>query len=235
MTTTPSTGRPTVVLVHGAFADGSGWRDVYDSLTRDGTRVAVVQHATASLAADVAETHAVIEETGGPVVLVGHSYGGVVITEAGAHPQVAALVYVAAFAPDAGESVQTLIADPPPGAPVPPIVPRHDGGLVVDRAQFHEAFAADLPADVARFMADAQPAWGGAAVGTPVSEPAWRSRPSWYVVSTQDRVIPPPAQHGMAQRAGAQVRTVEASHAVYVSQPEAVADVIRLAVAGVGA
>lgn len=220
---------PTVVIVHGAFADGSGWRQVYEDLTRDGHRVAVVQHATASLAGDVAETRAVIEEADGPVVLVGHSYGGAVITEAGRHEQVAALVYVAAFAPDAGESVQTLIADPVPGAPVPPIVPRHDGGLVVDRTRFHEAFAADVPADLARFMADSQPAWGGAAVGSPVGEPAWRSRPSWYLVATQDRMIPPTAQHGMAQRAGAEVSTVEASHAVYVSRPDAVVDVVRLA------
>lgn len=230
-----STTKPTVVLVHGAFTDGSGWRQVYESLTRDGYAVAIVQHATASFAADVAETRAVIEEAEGPVVLVGHSYGGAVITEAGTHPQVAALVYVAAFAPDTGESVQTLIADPAPGALVPPIVPRHDGSLIVDRSQFHEAFAADLPDDLARFMADSQPAWGVAAVGAPVTEPAWRSKPSWYVVATQDRMIPPPAQHGMAQRAGADVRTVEASHAAHVSQPDTVADVVRLAAQSVTA
>ena len=230
-----STTKPTVVLVHGAFADGSGWRQVYENLTRDGYPVAIVQQATTSLTADVAETRAVIEEADGPVVLVGHSYGGAVITEAGTHPQVAALVYVAAFAPDAGESVQTLIAEPVPGAPVPPIVPRHDGGLVVDRSQFHEAFAADLPDDLARFMADSQPPWGGAAVSAPISEPAWRSRPSWYLVATQDRMIPPPAQHGMAHRAGAEVITVEASHAVFVSQPDAVANVVRRAAQAVNA
>ncbi|GAA1501563.1 alpha/beta fold hydrolase [Nocardioides humi] len=230
-----STTTPTVVLVHGAFVDGSGWQPVHDILTREGLDVAVTQHSTQSLTGDVAEVQQVIEAHDGPVLLVGHSYGGVVITEAGTHPQVAGLVYVAAFAPDAGESVATLIAEPDPNAPVPPIVPRKDGSLVIDRDRFHEGFAADLPADQARFLADSQAAWGGAAVGTPVTEPAWRSKPSWYVVATDDRMIPPAAQQGMAARAGAVVETVAASHAVYVSRPEAVADLIRRAVTTVSA
>ena len=230
-----TTTNPTVVLVHGAFVDGSGWQPVHDLLTRDGIDVRVTQHSTQSLTGDVAEVQQVIEAQDGPVVLVGHSYGGVVITEAGTHPQVTGLVYVAAFAPDAGESVATLIADPDPDAPVPPIVPRKDGSLVLDRERFHEGFAADLSPEQARFMADSQAAWGGAAVGTPVSEPAWRGTPSWYVVASDDRMIPPAAQQGMAARAGATVETVAASHSVYVSQPEAVAAVIRRAVESVGA
>ncbi|MDM4762811.1 alpha/beta hydrolase [Galbitalea sp. SE-J8] len=230
-----STTRPTVVLVHGAFVDGSGWQPVHDILIGDGLEVAVTQHSTRSLADDVTEVTQVIESRGGPVLLVGHSYGGVVITEMGTHPQVAGLVYVAAFAPDAGESVATMIADPDPGAPVPPIVPRTDGSLVLDRDRFHEGFAADLPAAEARFLADSQAPWGGAAVGTPVTEPAWRSKPSWYVVATDDRMIPPAAQQGMAARAGATVETVAASHAVYVSQPDAVAGLIRRAAETVSA
>lgn len=195
--------------------------------------VRVVQHPTRSLAEDVAAVHQVIASLDGPVVLVGHSYGGVVITEAGTHPQVAGLVYVAAFAPDTGESVQTLIADPPPDAPVPPIVPAGDAGLAIDREQFHAAFAADVPAELARFMADAQPPWGFEAIGTPVTEPAWRTKPSWYLVATDDRMIPPPAQQGMAGRAGATVAEAAASHSVFLSQPDAVVDLIRQAIAGV--
>jgi len=229
----PST--PTVVLVHGAFVDGSGWKPVHDLLVRDGIEVVVSQHSTQSLTGDVAEVQQVIEAQDGPVVLVGHSYGGGIRGRRGTHPQVAGLVYVAAFAPDAGESVATLIADPDPSAPVPPIVPRKDGALVLDRERFHEGFAADLPAEEARFMADSQTAWGGAAVGTPVTEPAWRTRPSWYVVAGEDHMIPPAAQQGMAARAGATVETVTASHSVYVSQPEAVAEVIRQAVRSVSA
>ena len=227
------TNTPTVVLVHGAFVDGSGWKPVHDILIRDGIDVVVTQHSTQSLTGDVAEVQTVIESQDGPVVLVGHSYGGVVITEAGTHPQVAGLVYVAAFAPDAGESVASMIAEPDPNAPVPPIVPRKDGALVLDVEKFQEAFAADLPAEQAGFMAHSQAAWGGAAVGTPVTEPAWRSTPSWYVVAGEDRMIPPAAQQGMAARAGATVTTVPASHSVYVAQPEAVAGVIRQAVEAV--
>ncbi len=221
---------PTVVLVHGAFVDGSGWKPVHDLLAQEGLDVVVTQHSTRSLTDDVAEVQQVVEAQEGPVVLVGHSYGGVVITEAGTHPQVRGLVYVAAFAPDGGESVASMIAEPDPDAPVPPIVPRKDGSLVLDVERFHAAFAADLPAEDAAFMAHSQAAWGAAAVGTPVSEPAWRTTRSWYVAASEDRMIPPAAQQGMAARAGAAVTTVAASHSVYVSQPEAVAGVIRQAV-----
>jgi len=221
-----------VVLVHGGFVDGSGWQGVYDSLSRDGFRVSIVQNPTLSLAGDVEATQQIIDAQDGPVVLVGHSYGGVVITEAGAHPNVAALVYIAAFAPDKGESVSTLIADPPPGASVPPILPPQNGFLFLDREKFPASFAADLPPRQAAFMADSQVPWGVGALDGAVTEPAWRSKPSWYLVATDDRMIPPPAQHAMAERAGAIMSEVAASHSVYLSQPEAVATLIAQAAAG---
>jgi pimeloyl-ACP methyl ester carboxylesterase len=225
-----ASARPTVVLVHGGFVDGSGWRGVYDRLKADGHRVLVVQNPTLSLDGDVAATKLVLDDIDGPVVLVGHSYGGVVITEAGTDPRVAGLVYIAAFAPDRGESVNTLIADPPAGAPVPPILPPRDGFLFLDRARFHDSFAGDLSNEDAAFMADSQVPWGVDALGGAVSDPGWRSKPSWYLVSTDDRMIPPPAQRAMAERAGASVTEVSGSHAVYVSEPRAVADLINAAV-----
>jgi pimeloyl-ACP methyl ester carboxylesterase len=221
---------PTVVLVHGGFVDGSGWRGVYDHLKKDGHSVAIVQNPTISLEGDVAVTKLAIEAESEPVILVGHSYGGAVITEAGTHPNVAALVYIAAFAPDTGESVNTLIADPPPGAPVPPILPPRDGFLFLDREKFHASFAGDVSAEEAAFMADSQVPWGVDALGGTISEPAWRSKPSWYLVTTEDRMIPPPAQRQMSARAGSTVVDVAGSHAIYVSQPAAVADLIRTAV-----
>jgi pimeloyl-ACP methyl ester carboxylesterase len=224
--TTSSTTPVSVVLVHGGFVDGSGWRDVYQLLRKDGYEVTVVQNPTLSLEGDVAATRQALDAQNGPVVLVGHSYGGAVITEAGTHPVVKALVYIAAFAPDKGESVNTLIADPPPGAPVPPIRPRGDGYLFLDRELFHGSFAADLSADEAAFMADSQVPWGVAALGGAVTEPAWRAKPAWYLVARDDHMIPPPAQQAMAQRAGATVAEVVASHSVYVSQPGAVAAII---------
>lgn len=227
--------RPTavnVVLVHGAFVDGSGWQAVYDLLKRDGYRVSVVQNPTLTLEGDAEAVRQILDRQDGPTVLVGHSYGGSVISEAGTHSRVVGLVYVAAFAPDKGESVQTLIADPPPGAPAPPIVPLGDGFLVLDRDKFHGAFAGDLPAEQAAFMADSQVPWGVGAVGGAVTEPAWRSKPSWYLVATGDQTIPPPAQRAMAERAGATVIEVEGSHAIYISRPEAVAELIKKAAAG---
>ncbi|MFE2549642.1 alpha/beta fold hydrolase [Streptomyces sp. NPDC059355] len=218
-----------VVLVHGGFVDGSGWQAVYDRLVGEGYRVSVVQHPTLGLEGDVAAARQVIDEQDGPVVLVGHSYGGVIISEAGRHDAVASLVYVAAFAPDKGESVNSLIADPPPGAPVPPILPPRDGFLLLDRERFAESFAGDLPPEQARFMADAQLPWGMEALTGAVTEPAWRSKPSWYLVSTEDRMIPPQAQRAMAERIGATVVEVPASHCVYVSRPDAVAGLIRRA------
>ncbi|MFG1817897.1 alpha/beta fold hydrolase [Kribbella sp. NPDC049174] len=222
-----------VVLVHGGFVDGSGWQGVYDQLTQDGYRVAVVQNPTISLADDVAATEAVLDELEEPAILVGHSYGGVVVTEAGNHPNVAAVVYIAAFAPDKGESVNTLIADPPPGAPVPPILPPKNGFLFLDREQFAASFAGDLPPQQAAFMADSQTPWGVDALGGTVSEPAWRVKPSWYLVATDDRMIPPPAQRAMSERAGSTVTEVAGSHSVYVSQPAAVAAIIVQAAEGV--
>jgi pimeloyl-ACP methyl ester carboxylesterase len=219
----------TVVLVHGGFVDGSGWEGVYTVLRKDGYRVSIVQHPTISLTDDVAATTRIIHAQNGPVMLVGHSYGGVVITEAGNDAQVAGLVYIAAFAPDRGESVATLIKDPPPGAPVPPILPPQDGYLFLDKAQFPAAFAADVDADRAAFMADAQVPWGVGALSGTVREPAWRTKPSWYLVATDDRMIPPPAQRLMATRAGSTVVEVAGSHAIYVSQPQAVAALIAQA------
>jgi pimeloyl-ACP methyl ester carboxylesterase len=217
------------VLVHGGFVDGSGWQGVYDLLKADGFNVTVVQNQTLSLESDVETTHNVLDQQDGPAILVGHSYGGVVITEAGRHERVAGLVYIAAFAPDTGESVNALIADPPPGAPVPPILPPQDGFLFLDREKFAASFAADVPASEAAFMADSQVPWGVEALNGAVSEPAWRSKPSWYLVATDDRMIPPPAQRAMAERAGAAVAEQPGSHSVYISQPQAVADVIKRA------
>ena len=221
-----------VVLVHGGFVDGSGWQGVYEQLTARGYRVAAVQNPTITLAGDVAATRQVLDALDGPAVLAGHSYGGVVITEAGNHPNVAALAYITAFAPDKGESVNSLIADPPPGAPVPPILPPVDGFLFLDRDKFAGSFAGDLPPAQAAFMADSQVPWGVNALAGAATEPAWRNRPSWYLVATDDKMIPPPAQRAMAERAGATVTETPGSHAVYVSNPAAVADVIERAARG---
>ena len=229
-----STAR-SIVLVHGGFVDGSGWEAVYRRLRQDGFQVSIVQIPTTSLADDVAATRRVIAAQDGPVILVGHSYGGVVITETGTDPRVAGLVYIAAFAPDTGESVASLIKDPVPGAPVPPILPPTDGFLLLDRSRFAESFAGDLPAERAAFMADSQLPWGVEALNDAVTEPAWKSKRSWYLVAKDDRMIPPPAQRNMATRAGAEVVEVAGSHAVYVSQPEAVARLIAKAAAAEGA
>ncbi len=218
-----------VVLVHGGFVDGSGWQGAYELLAKDGYHVTVVQNPTLSLEDDVAVTRRILDEQDGPVILVGHSYGGVVVTEAGRHDNVAGLVYIAAFAPDKGESVNTLIADPPPGAPVPPILPPKEGFLFLDREKFHESFAGDLPQEQAQFMADSQVPWGVSALAGAVTEPAWRVKPSWYLVATDDRMIPPPAQRAMSERAGSTVTEHAGSHSIYVSHPEAVATIIAQA------
>jgi pimeloyl-ACP methyl ester carboxylesterase len=220
-----------VVLVHGGFVDGSGWDEVYRVLKKDGYRVSVVQNPTTSLDADVATTKQVIAAQTRPVVLVGHSYGGAVITEAGNDPKVAALVYIAAFAPDKGESVSSLIKNAPPGAPVPPILPPQNGFLFLDPAKFADSFAADIPADRAEFLANSQVPWGLDALNGAVTSPAWKTKPSWYLVSTEDRMIPPPAQRSMAKRAGATLTEVAGSHAIYMSKPKDVALVIQRAAA----
>ncbi|MFC1407021.1 MULTISPECIES: alpha/beta fold hydrolase [Streptacidiphilus] len=221
----------TIVLVHGGFVDGAGWRGVYDALTTDGFDVRIVQNPTKSLADDVAVTRDVLDGATGPVVLVGHSYGGAVITEAGNHDKVGALVYVTAFAPDQGESVNTLLGMFPTDGPQPPILPPVNGYLFLDRARFSDSFAADVPAQEAAFMADSQVPWGLDALGGTVTKAAWHAKPSWYLHVTDDRMIPPAAQESMAQRIGATVAETPGSHAIYVSQPGVVADLIKKAAA----
>src|SRR5207249_1340031 len=222
-----------IVLVHGGFVDGSGWEGVYKILKKDGYNVSVVQNPTISLEGDVTATKRILAAQDGPAILVGHSYGGAVITEAGNDPRVAGLVYITAFAPDKGESVASLIKDPPPGAPVPPILPPQDGYLLLDRAKFAASFAGDVEAEKAAFMADSQVPWGLEALGGEISQPAWKAKASWYLIATDDKMIPPDAQRAMSKRAGSTVVEVKGSHAVYVSQPRAVADLIAQAANGV--
>ena len=228
----PAAAIKNVVLVHGGFVDGSGWQGVYDVLTKDGCKVTVVQNPTISLADDVAVTRRAIAAQDGPAILVGHSYGGAVISESGNDPKVKGLVYIAAFALDAGESVSSLIANPPPGAPVPPILPPQDGFLLLDHEKFAASFAADVEPAQAAFMANSQVPWGFAALNGQVTTPAWKAKPSWYLVTDDDRMIPPPAQRQMATRAGATVVETAGSHAIYVSNPKVVADLIEKAAHG---
>jgi pimeloyl-ACP methyl ester carboxylesterase len=218
-----------ILLIHGGFVDGSGWEGVYKILKGDGYKVSIVQNPTISLQDDVAVTKRVLAAIEGPTILVGHSYGGVVVTEAGNDSKVAGLVYIAAFAPDQGESVASLIKNPPPGAPVPPILPPQDGFLLLDRAKFAASFAADVEPEKAAFMADSQVPWGVAALSGVVSKPAWKTKPSWYLVSTDDKMIPPDAQRAMSKRAGSTVVEAKGSHSIYVSQPRAVAALIEQA------
>jgi pimeloyl-ACP methyl ester carboxylesterase len=229
----PTTNVKNIVLVHGGFVDGSGWQRVYNTLKKQGYTVTIVQNPTISLADDVAVTKRAIDAQEGPVVLVGHSYGGAVITEAGNDPKVAGLVYIAAFAPDKGESVGSLIKGFPSGGPQPPILPPQDGFLFLDKAKFPASFAGDVSPEEAAFMADSQVPWGLGAISGTISEAAWRTKPSWYLVTTQDKMIPPDAQRGMSKRAGTTVVEVEGSHAVYVSQPQVVAHIIETAAKGV--
>ncbi|MCU1385583.1 MAG: Alpha/beta hydrolase [Acidobacteria bacterium] len=225
-------GVKNVLLIHGGFVDGSGWQGVYNILKKDGYNVSIVQNPTTSLADDVAVTKRTLAAQNGQAILVGHSYGGAVITEAGNDPRVAGLVYIAAFAPDRGESVSTLIKDPVPGAPVPPIMPPVDGYLLLDKAKFAASFAGDVSPEEAAFMADSQVPWGVNALGGTISEPAWRTKPSWYLLTTDDQMIPAVAQRLMSKRAGATVVEVKGSHAIYVSQPQAVASLIEKAAKG---
>jgi len=219
----------TIVLVHGGFVDGSGWEDVYKILKKGGYTVSIVQNPTITLEDDVAVTKRVLATHSGPVILVGHSFGGAVITEAGNDPKVAGLVYITAFAPDRGESVAALIKNPPPGSPVPPILPPLDGYLFLDKAKFFDSFAADVDAGKAAFMADSQVPWGVGALSGTISEAARRTKPSWSLVATDDKMIPPPAQRFMSKRAGSTVAEVAGSHAIYVSQPNAVAKLVESA------
>jgi pimeloyl-ACP methyl ester carboxylesterase len=224
-----SEARPTILLIHGGFVDGSGWERVFTRLRKDGYNVSIVQNPTTSLADDVAFTRRVIDATSGPVILVGHSYGGVVITQAGNDPRVVGLVYITAFIPDKGESVGTLIANPAPGAPVPPILPPKEGFLLLDKSKFAASFAGDVEASLATFMSESQVPWGLDALNGAVAEAAWKSKPSWALVATDDRMIPPDAQRLMAKRAGATVVETPGSHAVYVSRPEPVVKLIAQA------
>jgi pimeloyl-ACP methyl ester carboxylesterase len=230
--TSPTAAVKNIVLVHGAWADGSGWEGVYKILTKAGYNVSVVQNPIISLSGDVAATKRTVANQNGPVILVGHSYGGAVITEAGTDPKVAGLVYVAAFAPDKGESVSTLIANPPQGTPAPPILPPQDGYLYLDRGKFPASFAGDVKPEAAAFMADSQVPWGVDALSGTISEPAWKTKPSWYLLTTEDKMIPPDAQRAMSKRAGSTVVEVKGSHAVYISHPQEVAALIERAARG---
>src|SRR5229473_8398471 len=218
-----------IVLIHGGFVDGSGWESVYSILKKDGYNVSVVQNPTISLEGDVTATKRTLAAQDGPAILVGHSYGGAVITQAGNDSKVAGLVYITAFAPDKGESVASLIKNPPPGAPVPPILPPQDGYLLLDKAKFPASFAGDVEPEKAAFMADSQVPWGVEAVSGTISEPAWKSKQSWYLIATDDKMIPPDAQRSMSKRAGSAVVEDKGSHAIYVSQPEAVAALVEQA------
>src|ERR1700732_3978880 len=229
MSTTLATRAVSIVLVHGGFVDGSGWQGVYSILKKDGYNVSIVQNPTTSLADDVAATKRILAAQDGPAILVGHSYGGAVITEAGNDPKVVGLVYITAFAPDKGESVATLIKDPPPGAPVQPILPPQQGYLLLDKPKFPASFAADVDAEKASFMADSQVPWGVEALSGKISEPSWKAKPSWYLIASDDKMIPPDAQGSMSKRAGSTVVEVKGSHAIYVSQPEAVAALVEQA------
>ncbi|MGX9432596.1 MULTISPECIES: alpha/beta hydrolase [Bradyrhizobium] len=212
-----------IVLVHGAFVDGSSWAGVYAILIEHGFTVSVVQNPTISLEGDVAATNLILDEQEGPAVLVGHSYGGVVITEAGVHPKVAALVYIAAFAPDKGESVNTIVGRPPS------FTPPKEGYLFQDKAKMAAAFGADVDSKTAGFWADSQVPFGLEANNAVVTEPAWKKKPSWYLVATDDKMISAPTQRRMANRAGSKVVEVPGSHAIYVSNPRAVGGLIEQA------
>ena len=225
-----ASGVNNVVLVHGGFVDGSGWEGVHRILRKAGYSVTIVQNPTVSLADDVAVTKRALAAQSGPAILVGHSYGGVVITEAENDPNVAGLVYIAAFAPDENESIASLIKDPPPGAPVPPILPPQDGFLFLDKTRFRESFAADVAEEAAAFMADAQVPWGLEALNGAITSPAWKSRPSWYMVAKSDRIINPDLERMYAARAHSHTVEVEgASHSVYRSRPQEVAALIEAA------
>ena len=240
MPATPDSDAMHVVLVHGAWADGSGWEAVHGSLRKQGFSVGVVQNPTISLSDDVRATRRVMaSQSDRPVILVGHSYGGAVITEAGNDPGVVALVFIAGWVPDKGESVFSMFEnfrkDAPPDTPTPPILPPQDGFLLLDRAGFPRAFAGDVDPERAAFMADAQVPWGLEAAGGTIGQAAWRSKPSWYLVTTEDRMIPPPAQRFMAERAGATVVEAAGSHAVFLSRPSAVVELIARAAKECGA
>ena len=211
-----------IVLVHGAFVDGSGWQKVYTQLTRDGYEVLVAQNSTATLDGDVATATRAIQNARHPVILVGHSYGGMVITEAGNDPKVRRLVYVAAYIPDTGETVASLTATPIPGYAPVPILPPQDGYLTVETTKFPRFFAADVDPNLTRFMAASQVPWGLTAVTTKIDQPAWKTKPTYDLITTEDHMIPTPQQRQMVARAHAHSTDVTSSHAVMLSHPDQV-------------
>jgi pimeloyl-ACP methyl ester carboxylesterase len=221
-----------IVLVHGFFADGSGWKGVADILIRDGFHVAVVQEPETSFAEDVKATTRALDAMDGNSILVGHSYGGAVITEAGNHPKAAGLVYVSAFEPDVGESLKSLIGQKPPASDS--IKATADGYLYIDPAQFRADFAADLPAAEAKFMALSQVMPAAQLASAPVTQAAWKTKPSWAVISTTDRTVNPDLQREMAKRAGSKVTEIKGSHAAFIAHPAEVAKVIEQAAAATG-
>lgn len=220
-------GVKNIVLVHGAFADGSGWKAVSDILTKDGYNVSVAQPPETSLEDDVAATNRLLDRLDGPAILVGHSYGGAIITEAGNNVHVKALVYVAAFQPDAGESVGALLQSKPPVSNS--VAPSADGFLYIDPAQFHADFCADLPQTTSDFMARSQVGLSVKAVGAPIVKPAWKTKPSYAIVAKNDRSINPELERSMYKRSGSITAEISGSHAIYMSQPKAVAKVIEKA------
>jgi len=226
---TPASKPVSIVLVHGAFVDGSGWKAVYDILTRDGYEVLVVQNSTATLDGDVETTREVIRKAGKPVILVGHSYGGAVITEAGSDPKVRKLVYIAAFAPDVGESVYELATRPTPGEAGAPLLPPSAGFILVDPAKFPSAFAQDVDPSITAFMAAAQVPWGLKAVEHKIVGAAWKDKPVHYMLTTQDHMIPPSTQRFMSSRAKAKITELSSSHAAMLSHPREVAAFVESA------
>jgi pimeloyl-ACP methyl ester carboxylesterase len=215
-----------VVLVHGAFADGSGWKALYSVLTKKGYNVTVVQNPLTSLEDDVNATHVVLDKQDGPVILVGHSWGGAVITEAGNHPKVVALVYVAAFQPDKGESALQWLQTAPP-APENGVLPPDDKGIVYyDKAKYHAGFCADISKEEADFMYASQGAFYAKGFVTPIAHAAWNDKPTYGLIATEDKSIAPEIQHAMYKRSNTKVKEIKGSHVIYISQPEAVAQTI---------
>ena len=229
----PVTKPVSIVLVHGAFVDASGWRAVYDILVRDGYEVLIVQNPTVTLEGDVAATKSVIAKATKPVLLVGHSYGGAVITEAGSDPKVKSLAYIAAFAPDVGESVFELATRPVPGESGPPLLPPNDGFVIVDPAKFPESFAAGVDPLITRFLAAAQVPWGLGAIQPKITVAAWQDKPVNYMLTTEDRMVSPTTQRFMATRAKANIVEIKSSHAAMLTYPREVAIFIEKAAASV--
>lgn len=215
-----------IVIVHGAFADGSGYKKLYEILTKKGYQVTVVQNPLTSLKDDVDATIRALDRQDGPTVLVGHSWGGTVITEAGTHPKVSALVYIAAFEPDKGETSVQWISSLPTAPEFGILAPDDKGVVYFDKSKFHKGFAADLSKEEADFMYASQGPIFGACFATPVKEAAWKTKPSYGIVATEDKAINPDIERNMYHRAGSKITEIKGSHVIFISQPEAVANVI---------